>query len=39
MDEKRKKMDALKGYVVENESMRYLGEVWTERQLGMKGIM
>ena len=30
-------MDVIKGYVelkdvVENETMRYLGEVWTERQ-------
>ena len=25
-------MDVIKGYVVENETMRYLGEVWTVRQ-------
>ena len=37
MDEKERTMDVIKGYadvndVVENETMRYLGEVWTERQ-------
>ena len=36
-------MDVIKGYVevndvVENETMRYLGEVWIERQ-EMKGIV
>ena len=37
LDEKEITMDVIKGYVevnddVENETMRYLGEVWTERQ-------
>ena len=36
-DEKERTMDIIKGYGevnddVENEIMRYLGEVWTERQ-------
>ena len=34
---RKKTMDVIKGYVevnddVENETMKYLGEVWTERQ-------
>ena len=37
LEEKERTMDAIKGYVevnddVENETMKYLGEVWTERQ-------
>ena len=37
LDEKERTMDVIKGYVevnddVENETMNYLGEVWTERQ-------
>ena len=33
----KERMDVIKGYVevnddVENETMKYLGEVWTERQ-------
>ena len=37
LDEKEITMDIIKGYVevnddVENETMKYLGEVWTERQ-------
>ena len=37
LDEKEKTMDVIKGYVdvnddVVNETMKYLGEVWTERQ-------
>ena len=37
LDEKERTMDVIKGYVevkddVENETMKYLGEVWTERQ-------
>ena len=37
LDEKERTMDVVKGYVevnddVENEAMKYLGEVWTERQ-------
>ena len=37
MEEKEMTTDVIKGYVevnddVENETMRYLGEVWTERQ-------
>ena len=37
LDEKERTMDVIKGYVevnddVENETMSYLGEVWTERQ-------
>ena len=36
-EEKERTMDVIKGYVevnddVENETMKYLGEVWTERQ-------
>ena len=36
-DEKERTMDIIKGYVavndgVENEAMKHLGEVWTERQ-------
>ena len=36
-EEKERTMDVIKGYVevnddVENETMTYLGEVWTERQ-------
>ena len=38
MDEKELAMDVIKGYVevngeLERETMRYLGEVWTERQI------
>ena len=37
LGEKERTMDVIKGYVemidnVENETMKYLGEVWTERQ-------
>ena len=37
LDEKERTMDVIKGYVevnnnVENKTMKYLGEVWTERQ-------
>ena len=37
LEEKERTMVVIKGYVevnddVENETMRYLGEVWTERQ-------
>ena len=37
LDEKERTMDVIKRYVevndnVENETMKYLGEVWTERQ-------
>ena len=37
LEEKEITMDVIKGYVevnddVENETMKYLGEVWTERQ-------
>ena len=37
LKEKERTMDVIKGYVevnddVENETMKYLGEVWTERQ-------
>ena len=37
LEEKGRTRDVIKGYVevnddVENESMKYLGEVWTERQ-------
>ena len=37
LDEKERTMAAIKGYLevnddVENETMKYLGEVWTERQ-------
>ena len=37
LEEKEITMDAMKGYVevnndVENKTMKYLGEVWTERQ-------
>ena len=37
LDEKGRTMDVMKGYVevnddVENQTMKYLGEVWTERQ-------
>ena len=37
LEEKERTMDVIKGYVevnddVENETMKYLGEVWTERQ-------
>ena len=37
LDEKESTMDVIKGYVevnddVEKETMKYLGEVWTERQ-------
>ena len=35
LDEKERTMDIIKGYV-EDETMRYLGEVWTEK---MKGIV
>ena len=36
LDEKERTMDVIKGcvevnYDVENETMKYLGEVWTER--------
>ena len=37
LEEKERTMDVIKGYVevnndVENETMKYLGEVWTERR-------
>ena len=37
LEEKERTMDVIKGYVevngdVENETMKYSGEVWTERQ-------
>ena len=37
LEEKERTMDIIKGYVevnndVENETLKYLGEVWTERQ-------
>ena len=37
LEEKERTMDVIKGYVgvnddVESETMKYLGEVWTERQ-------
>ena len=37
LDEKERTMEVIIGYVevndnVENETMKYLGEVWTERQ-------
>ena len=37
LEEKERTMDVIKGYVevnddVENETMKYLGEVWTEKQ-------
>ena len=36
LKEKERKMDVIKGYEVnddvENETMKYLGEVWTKRQ-------
>ena len=37
LEEKERTMDIIKGYVevnddVENETMKYLGEVWTKRQ-------
>ena len=32
LEEKERTMDVIKGYVEENETMKYLGEVWTERQ-------
>ena len=37
LEGKERTMDIIKGYVevndeVENETMKYLGEVWTERQ-------
>ena len=37
LEEKERTMGVIKGYVevnddVENETMKYLGEVWTERQ-------
>ena len=37
LEEKERTMDVIKGYVevnddVENETMKHLGEVWTERQ-------
>ena len=41
LEEKEKTMDVIKRYVevnddVENETMKYLGEVWTERQRNEK---
>ena len=38
LEEKERTMALIKGYVevnndVENETMKYLGEVWTERQM------
>ena len=38
LHEKERTMNVIKGYVevnddVENETMKYLGEVWTERQM------
>ena len=37
LEEKERTLDVIKGYVevnndVENETLKYLGEVWTERQ-------
>ena len=37
LDEKERTMDVIKGYVevnndVENETMKYMGEVWTKRR-------
>ena len=37
LEEKERTMDVIKGYVevnddMENETLKYLGEVWTERQ-------
>ena len=37
LEEKERTIDVIKGYVevnndVENETLKYLGEVWTERQ-------
>ena len=37
LEDKERTMDVIKGYVevnndVENETLKYLGEVWTERQ-------
>ena len=32
LEGKERTMDVIKGYVVENETNKYLGEVWTERQ-------
>ena len=32
LDEKERTMEVIKGYVEVNETMKYLGEVWTERQ-------
>ena len=37
LEEKERTVDVIKGYVevnddVENETIQYLGEVWTERQ-------
>ena len=32
LEEKERTMDVIKGYDVENETMKYLGEVWTQRQ-------
>ena len=37
LEEKERTMDVIKGYVevntdVENETLKYLGEVWTKRQ-------
>ena len=37
LEEKERTMDVIKGYMevnddVENDTMKYLGEVWTERQ-------
>ena len=41
LEEKKRTMDVIKGYVevydvVENETMIYLGEVWSERQRNEK---
>ena len=41
LDENERTMDVIKGYVevnddVENKTMKYLGEVWTERQRNEK---
>ena len=33
LDEKEITMDVIKGYAEVNETMKYLGEVWTERQM------
>ena len=43
LEEKERTMDVIKGYVevnddVENETMIYLGEVWTERQRNERNI-